>query len=156
MDLKAHSPSLFIGEPVTFGQRYTYASDHDMNAMLAPGYFDAMRRRLCPGDTIRVVQMRGKDIKDRGNSVVAFVDCTVLAVEDGVELLAERSPTRVPAARVPTPAPKPASEKYVPADGVVRKARSGYEVKVSGETVATGLEELEAVRIAKGDAPIPA
>lgn len=156
MTLKAYAPNLFVGEPVQFGQRYTYVSDHDMGAMLGPGYFDPLRRRLCPGDTLRIVQVETPDVKSIDNRVLSYVDCTVMAVGDTIDLAADKPPVKVPNTKAaPLPLKPKTSERYVQGPAEVTPGRGGYTVKVGKEVVASGLEEMEALAVSRGDAPIP-
>ena len=46
-----------MGEAVRFAQRYNYPTNHPLDVVMAPKYFDPARRTLRAGDTIRAVQL---------------------------------------------------------------------------------------------------
>lgn len=151
--------SLVMGEPVSFGQRYTYAADHDLAVMTAEGYFSGARSRLRAGDTIRVLQLEHADPQRPDNRVVAWTDLLVQAVgAGGVEVVDER-----PAVNVPEPKKKPtarnrrAEERYVEDSGatVVEDDDGTFAVETTDGRFA-GLKSLvEAQDIAAGAAPLP-
>jgi len=148
-----------IGEPVTFGQRHTYAIDHDLAVMTAAGYFNPARSRLRAGDTIRVIQLEYNEQQRPDNRVVAWTDLLVQSVsDDGVEVVDER-----PAVTVPEPKAKPktrnrrAQERYVEgSDAKVVEEDDGTFAVETSDGRFDGLKSLiEAQDIAAGAAPLP-
>ena len=84
---KAIPQQLCMSEASPFCQPWAYASDHDMEHMLAPYYFKSEHDRLRAGDTIRIVQMEEKNVHERNNTVVEMADVTVISSSrDGVVL----------------------------------------------------------------------
>lgn len=153
------SSNLIMGEPVTFGQRYTYAADHALAVMTAKDYFNPARSRLRAGDTIRVLQLEHADPQRPDNRVVSWTDLLVQAVgADGVEVVDER-----PAVTVPEPKAKPktqnrrARERYVEdSDAKVVEEDDGTFAVETSDGRFTGLKSLvEAQDIAAGAAPLP-
>lgn len=148
---------LIMGEPVPFGQRYTYPTSHALEVVLEPRYFDPARARLRPGDTIRFVQLANQDYAAPTNWVMAFADLMVTEVSAaGVRVVEER-----PAAAVPEPTraakgPEPEAEKYIPADGAeVIADAAGYAVNLGGARIAHLKSLATAKVVAAGDAPLP-
>ena len=71
MSVFRHKPgNLVMAEAVPFGQKWTYYSDHPIEAMLDPLYFISAVSRLKSGDEIRVLQVQA-------NKVIAFADVLV-------------------------------------------------------------------------------
>lgn len=150
---------LAMGESVSRGQRWTYASAHPMSEMLEPRYFLAQRAMLRPGDTIRIIELRDKDLNASGNRVLAYVD--MLVVESSGDTLTLRPEHDV--VTVPTKDEAPAkptawsTERFIKSDGDVKwnnKAQV-HEVFESGVVVAACKNKEEAWRIATGELPIP-
>jgi len=73
--------NLSMNESAPVCQHWSYASNHPMEEMLGKDYFLSANDRLRPGDTVRIVQMRDKDVHWRDNKVIAFVDALVTQVE---------------------------------------------------------------------------
>lgn len=148
---------LILGEPVPFGQRYTYPTSHALEVVTAPKYFDAARSRLRAGDTIRVVQLANQDYAAPANWVMAYVDLVVMEVSAaGVKVAEERPAVSVPEPEAAPPPPEPEAERYIRADGAeVVKEDGGYTVKLGDERLAH-LKSLAAAKaVAAGDAPLP-
>lgn len=149
---------LIMGEPVPFGQRYTYPTSHPIDAVKAAGYFRPARTRLRAGDTIRVVQLADPDYAAPTNWVMGFVDLMVTEVSDvDVKVAEER-----PGASVPKPkatkakAPEREPERYIEADGAeVVEEDDEYVVELNGEKLARLKDLAQANAIAAGDAPLP-
>lgn len=160
MPVQTFKPSsLVMGEPVAFGQRYTYATDHALETMTSEGYFNGARSRLRAGDTLRVLQLEYADPQRPDNRVVAWTDLLVQAASaDGVKVVDER-----PAVSVPAPKAKPKArnrrtqERYVEDSGakVVEEDDGTFAVETPDGRF-DGLKSLiEAQDIAAGAAPLP-
>lgn len=152
---------LYLGEPVQFGQRYTYATTHPLEDVMGPGYFDAARFRLRPGDTIRATRLASKNREAPDNHVLAFVDLIVAANDKHVEVQAEGRLFRLPGRGKFTP-PKEEilqpQEHYIEDDGAeVKEGKGGkFEVELGGKVVAKADDMDAALRIAAGEDPLPA
>ena len=146
-----------MGEPARFAQRYNYPTNHPLDVVMAPKYFDPARRTLRAGDTIRAVQLANPAYETESNWVIAFVDLVVMEVSPaGVKVAEERPAVAVPPPAKAPPAPEIEPEKYIRADGAeVVKEDGGYAVKLDGDRVAH-LKSLAAAKaVAAGDAPLP-
>lgn len=148
---------LILGEPVPFGQRFTYPTSHDLEVVKAPKYFDAARSRLRAGDTIRVVQLANQDYAAPTNWVMGFADLLVTEVSaGGVKVAEERPAVSVPEPEAKPKAPEPEPEQYINADGAeVVKDDGGYTVKLGDKALAHFKSLAAAKAVAAGDAPLP-
>lgn len=149
---------LTMGEPATFGQRYTYAIDHPIDAMLENSYFNGARHRLRAGDTIRVMQLQVQNTADPDNRVLAFADLLITqASNDGVEFVVERPAVKVPRAKHRQPKKETQKkETYVSGEAEVKELDDGtYRVMVGDEPVADFKDMQQALDVASGSNPIP-
>lgn len=150
---------LAMGESVSRGQRWTYASAHPMSEMLGDRYFLAQRTMLRPGDTIRVIELRDKDLNASGNRVLAYVDMLVVESSgDTLSLRPEHDVVTIPAKdEAPAKRETWAVERFIKSDGDVKwnnKAQV-HEVFEDGAVVAASKDKEEAWQIATGKLPIP-
>lgn len=162
--VKVDLSELYLGEPVQFGQRFTYATTHPLEDVMGAGYFNAARHRFRPGDTIRAIRLASGNREDAGNHVLAFVDLIVSSNDTTVEVHAEGKLFKLPARGKFVP-PKeetlerhPEAEQYVSGDGaeVAPAPKGGFEVKLQGKTLARMDDMDAALRVAAGEDPIPA
>lgn len=150
---------LAMGESVSRGQRWTYASAHPMSEMLGERYFLAQRTMLRPGDTLRIIELRDGDLNASSNRVLAYVD--MLVIESGGDILSlrpEHDVVTVPGKdEAPAKRETWAVERFIKSDGDVKwnnKAQV-HEVFEGGTVVAASKDKEEAWRIATGELPIP-
>lgn len=149
---------LTMGEPASFGQQYTYAIDHPMDAMLKPEYFNGARHRLRAGDTIRVIQLQAQNVADPSNRVLAFAGLLIVqASPDGVEFVVDRPVVEIPTAKYqPQKAESPKKETYVSGEAEVKEIAGGkYRVMVGDKKVGDFKDMQQALDVASGTAPIP-
>lgn len=152
--------NLAMGEHVSHGQRWTYASDHPMEEMLGSGYFMAQRTMLRPGDTLRIIELRSKDLNASGNRVLSYIDMMIVETGDNLTLRPEAPLTQIPTVIDDDTGRTPeqwATERYIKGDGKVKwnNKRQNYEVFEGLAVVAEVKDKDEAWRIAKGEDPLP-
>lgn len=156
-EIRFFPQNLIMGEAVPFGQRYTYPTDHALDAVRADGYFNAARNRLRAGDTIRVIRLGNRAYDAPSNWVVEFSDFIVMEVSPaGVAVAEEGAARAVPKPKAKPKAKEPSREKFIAQDGAeVVESDEGYKVQLDGEDIAVLQDLAQAKDVASGAAPIP-
>lgn len=94
-----------MAEAVPFGQRFTYHTEHGLDAVLAPGYFLTVRSYFETGDEVRVVRIAD-------GRVDAIVDLMAVEVRpDHLELRQLGPVIDVGAPYVTAPTKKPTAKR---------------------------------------------
>jgi hypothetical protein len=151
---------LKMSAPAVCGTIYTYPTQHTLDEVLEPGYFNPASQTLRPADAIRVVQTDIADFNLPGVRVLAFAGLIVTEVgPGGVKVAVEH-----PAASVQKPKSRKAppsevrTEQYIKEDGAEAIEDKDGEVTVvtpSGEEFE-GLKDLaHGKAVAAGAAPLP-
>lgn len=72
--------NLIMGEAVTFGQRFTYHSDHPIEVMLTEGYFLPVRSNINAGDFITLIRVESGRVREMQETVVVEVSANYIDI----------------------------------------------------------------------------
>ena len=158
-NMRARQNSLLQASDGNFGAAYTYNCDNGqpIERCLEKDFFETVKTRLGPGDTIRVMELRNKKV------TASILLVVISRSEKKMELDIRPYDGSVNIKRYsdkpivePKPETFPPADSFIDGTGQVEKKRNGdYVVKANGKKVCTVENRALAMSIARGDAPLP-
>lgn len=158
-NMRARQNKLLQSSDGNFGTNYTYICDNNqpIERCLEKDFFETVKTRLGPADTIRVVEVKDKKV------TAAILLMVISRSEAKMELDIRPYDGSVNIKRYgdkpivePEPETFPPANEYIKGTGQVEKNRDGdFVVKANGKKVCTVEKRALAMSIARGDVPLP-
>tara|TARA_R100001244_G_scaffold130372_1_gene102462 strand:+ start:819 stop:1388 length:570 start_codon:yes stop_codon:yes gene_type:complete len=167
--IKAKTQHLNKPEDGNYGKQFNYiCKDHDVNTCFQPGFFDTLTGNFMAGDTIKCIKIEKERVVAVADGIVLEVQINgnVRTVDFRPVLGAGASGIEGTTAQVTTFAGKPLivdeetevdGPEYIKENGTVKwnPGKKVFEVRVEDQVVYATKEKPEALKIARGDQPIP-
>lgn len=158
--MKAKQNNLIQGADGNFGTTYTYRGENGqkIEQFLEEGFFETVKTRLAPADTLRIVEMHNKKVT---------ASILMIIISRGPEPKMELDIRPYDSDRIlrynesedkATPLPEPVEDLvYISGTGQVERDQNTklYSVKCDGKVIYETMKKGLAQAIARGDTPIP-
>ena len=157
-NMRARQNQLLQNSDGNFGTAYTYRCENGqpIERCLEKDFFETVKTRLGPADTIRVIEI--KDKKVTAAILLVVVSRSEKKLDLDIRPYASKDIIRYSDEPIIEPKPEifPPADTFIDGTGQVEKKRNGdYVVKANGKKVCTVETRALAMSIARGDVPLP-
>ena len=154
-EYRAKASDLCMSEAMPFQQQFQYRTTLPLKDVVHEKFFLPVAANLRAGDQIRMVSYD----RPAGGSVLELVDVIVIEKKPDAVVVVPLEEARAiePRRDEKEDAPVTPRDRYVSGDAsaVWNVGKRAYDIKISGEVVATEADADKARRMARGDIPLP-